>query len=92
MRSLNQVPGDIRAAVRNSGGGHANHQLFWKIMAPPTQGGSGPKDELATQITRDFGSFNKMKQAFEEAVVSRSRGGNESLRKEPEILMRELLF
>jgi superoxide dismutase, Fe-Mn family len=36
LKHLNEVPGDIRAAVRNSGGGHANHQLLWKIMGPPT--------------------------------------------------------
>ena len=58
----------IRTVVRNNGGGHANHQLFWKIMAPPGQGGGGePDGELADQIARDFGSFDAMKQAFEEA-------------------------
>ncbi|MBV8613939.1 MAG: superoxide dismutase [Acetobacteraceae bacterium] len=68
LRGLDQVPETIRSTVRNNGGGHANHQLFWKIMAPPGQGGGGePQGALAEQVVRDFGSFEGMRQAFEAA-------------------------
>ena len=68
LRGLDEVPEAIRATVRNNGGGHANHQLFWKIMAPPGQGGGGePRGALAEQIGRDFGSFDAMRACFEEA-------------------------
>ncbi|MBV8870685.1 MAG: superoxide dismutase [Acetobacteraceae bacterium] len=68
LRGLDEVPEAIRATVRNNGGGHANHQLFWKIMAPPGQGGGGePRGALAEQIGRDFGSFGAMRACFEEA-------------------------
>ena len=66
LRGLDEVPEAIRTTVRNNGGGHANHQLFWKIMAPPG-GGSEPQGPLAEQISRDFGSFEAMKARFEEA-------------------------
>jgi len=68
LRDLHDVPEGIRTTVRNNGGGHANHQMFWKTMAPPGQGGGGePDGDLAAQISRDFGSVAAMKQAFEEA-------------------------
>ena len=67
LRRLDEVPEAIRTTVRNNGGGHANHQMFWKIMAPPGQGGGEPDGALAEQVSRDFGSFGAMKAAFEEA-------------------------
>ncbi len=68
LRGIDHVPEDIRTTVRNNGGGHANHQLFWKIMASPGQGGGGePQGALAEQIARDFGSLDALKARFEEA-------------------------
>ena len=66
LKQLDQVPENIRAAVRNNGGGHYNHSIFWQIMGP---GGKGkPEGELAAQIDKDFGSFDAFKEAFETAV------------------------
>ena len=76
VRGLDDVPEAIRTQVRNQGGGHANHQLFWKIMAPPDKGGGGaPFGDLAAQIDRDFGSFDAMKAAFAEAAMKRFGSG-----------------
>ena len=76
LRSLDEVPESIRTTVRNNGGGHANHQMFWKIMAPPGQGGGGePTGDLAEQIGRDFGSFDAMTQAFEAAATKHFGSG-----------------
>ena len=65
LRHLNEVPEAIRTTVRNNGGGHANHQLFWKILR--RNNGEGPSGALATAITDSFGSFEQMKVAFNEA-------------------------
>jgi superoxide dismutase, Fe-Mn family len=64
LSSLNRVPEAVRAAVRNNGGGHANHTMFWQIM-----GGSGgePKGELKAAIDRDFGGFDKLQDQFNTA-------------------------
>jgi superoxide dismutase, Fe-Mn family len=59
------VPPDIRAAVRNNAGGHVNHSLFWKAMAPDA--GGEPAGALADAITRDFGSFERFKTQFDQA-------------------------
>lgn len=76
MRGLDDVPEAIRTQVRNQGGGHANHQLFWKIMAPPGHGGGGdPAGDLAAQIVTDFGSLDAMKQAFADAAAKRFGSG-----------------
>ncbi|KIC59270.1 superoxide dismutase [Brevundimonas nasdae] len=61
-------------AVRNNGGGHWNHSLFWTLMAPAGQGGE-PSDELAAAITRDFGSMDAFKTAFNQAATSRFGSG-----------------
>jgi len=63
LRRLDRVPESIRATVRNQGGGHANHQFFWKILAP---GGSAMPNDLRAEIERDFGSVDAMKTRFEE--------------------------
>ena len=65
LRHLNEVPEVIRTTVRNQGGGHANHQFFWKILTPAAA--KVPTGDLAEAIARDFGSFEKLKTAFNEA-------------------------
>ena len=65
VKNLKDVPENIRAAVRNNGGGHYNHSIFWDIMAP---GGRGkPQGELAQKIDEAFGSFDKFKEELENA-------------------------
>lgn len=64
LRGLDAVPESIRRTVRDQGGGHANHQFFWKIMTP---GGSPMPADLARRIDTDFGSLGAMKARFEEA-------------------------
>ena len=72
MRRLDEVPAPVRQAVRNQGGGHANHQLFWKIMHPDR---SQPGGDLLAQIERDYGSLDGMKAAFEVAGMARFGSG-----------------
>jgi len=60
--TLDSVPEEIRKAVRNNGGGHLNHSLFWKIMSP--DGGGEPQGELAEAINKDLGGFNQFKEDF----------------------------
>jgi Fe-Mn family superoxide dismutase len=67
LRRLDQVPEPIRTAVRNNGGGHANHALFWTILAPNT--GGGPKGAIADAITKDFGSFARFQSLFTDAAT-----------------------
>lgn len=59
VAKLDEVPEDIRTAVRNNGGGHANHSLFWEIMSP--NGGGEPTGELADAINKTFGSLDELK-------------------------------
>jgi superoxide dismutase, Fe-Mn family len=67
------VPEKIRPAVRNNGGGHANHSLFWKIMGP--NAGGAPVGEVADAITAAFGSFDAFKEKFNAAGVARFGSG-----------------
>jgi superoxide dismutase, Fe-Mn family len=60
LRGIDGIPEDIRTAVRNNGGGHANHALFWEIMGPT--GGGEPTGDLADAINRKFGSFSDFRQ------------------------------
>lgn len=62
LRRLNELPEDIRTTVRNNGGGHANHSMFWRIMKP--HGGGEPSGELANAINSSFGSFASFKESF----------------------------
>ena len=62
LRNLNTVPEDIRTAVRNNGGGHANHTMFWQIMGP--RAGGAPTGAIADAITGSFGSFDAFKEQF----------------------------
>lgn len=73
MKNLNEVPEDIRTAVRNNGGGHANHSFFWKIMAP--NAGGEPTGAIKDAIDQAFGSFEKMKKEFKTAATGRFGSG-----------------
>jgi Fe-Mn family superoxide dismutase len=63
------VPEDIRTAVRNNGGGHSNHSMFWQIMGPSGQGGGAPSGDLAQAIDSSFGSFDSFKEQFAAAAA-----------------------
>lgn len=67
------LPEDIRTAVRNNGGGHYNHSIFWKVMTP--NGGGEPKGELARAISAAFGDFASFKNAFTQAATNRFGSG-----------------
>lgn len=73
MKNLNEVPEDIRTAVRNNGGGHANHSFFWKIMAP--NAGGEPTGAIKDAIDQAFGSFEKIKEEFKTAATGRFGSG-----------------
>jgi Fe-Mn family superoxide dismutase len=73
ISDLNAVPEDIRTAVRNNGGGHANHTFFWQILSP--NGGGEPTGELADKINEKFGSFDKFKEEFTAAATGRFGSG-----------------
>ncbi len=73
LRDINSVPENIRTAVRNNGGGHANHTLFWEIMGP--NGGGQPTGELAAAIDQSFGSFDAFKEQFAKAATTRFGSG-----------------
>src|SRR5215469_1838400 len=73
VRRLNEVPENIRTAVRNNGGGHANHTLFWELMTPG--GSKEPTGALAQAINAKFGSFDAFKAAFNDAGVKRFGSG-----------------
>ena len=73
ISNLDKVPETIRTAVRNNGGGHANHSFFWTIMSP--DGGGSPKGQLAEVIDKTFGSFEDFKGKFKEAAVARFGSG-----------------
>lgn len=73
MTKLHELPEFLRTAVRNNGGGHFNHYLFWEIMAPGA--GGQPKGELLELINRDFGSFEKFKKDFATAAATRFGSG-----------------
>ena len=70
---LNAVPESIRTAVRNNGGGHANHTLFWEIMAPG--GAKAPGGALAKAIDAAFGGFDAFKEKFQQAGMTRFGSG-----------------
>jgi len=68
LRTLDSVPPDIRTAVRNHGGGHLNHSLFWKMLSP--KGGGKPSGALATALDKNFGSFDAFKEQFGTAAAN----------------------
>jgi Fe-Mn family superoxide dismutase len=73
ISDLSKVPEDKRTAVRNNGGGHANHTLFWTILAP--NAGGAPSGDLAAAIDSTFGSFDKFKEEFSKAAATRFGSG-----------------
>ncbi len=73
VRDLSSVPEDIRTAVRNNGGGHVNHTMFWQIMGP--NGGGQPAGALAEAINKAFGDFDSFKQQFNDAGTKRFGSG-----------------
>ena len=73
ISNMDAIPENIRTAVRNNGGGHANHSLFWQIMSP--NGGGAPTGELADAINSTFGSFDKFKEDFAKAAATRFGSG-----------------
>ncbi|ENC9556798.1 superoxide dismutase [Aeromonas hydrophila] len=73
LARFDSLPAKVQGAVRNHGGGHANHSLFWQVMSP--QGGGEPGGELAAAIERDLGGLEAFKQAFTQAALSRFGSG-----------------
>jgi len=73
ISDLNSVPESIRTAVRNNGGGHANHSLFWQILSP--NGGGKPSGALASAIDSELGGFDKFKEEFTKAATTRFGSG-----------------
>ena len=73
IADLNAVPEDIRGAVRNNGGGHANHTLFWTVMGPGK--GGAPSGALGDAINSTFGSFDQFKETFSNAGATRFGSG-----------------
>jgi Fe-Mn family superoxide dismutase len=73
ISKIADIPEAIRTAVRNNGGGHWNHAMFWKILS--AKGGGKPTGELALAIDRDFGSFDAFKEKFGQAATTRFGSG-----------------
>jgi Fe-Mn family superoxide dismutase len=73
VAQIDKVPEKIRTAVRNNGGGHANHSMFWQLMGPDA--GGAPSGELAKAIGDAFGNFDGFKQKFTEAALGRFGSG-----------------
>ncbi|MER3407042.1 MAG: superoxide dismutase [Patescibacteria group bacterium] len=73
LKNLNQLPEEIRSSVRNNGGGHSNHSLFWEIMKP--NGGGEPQGELRKAIEENFGSFENFKNLFSETAIKHFGSG-----------------
>lgn len=76
LKALSDIPDDIRTTVRNNAGGHANHSLFWQILAPPGKGGGGvPSGSLAQAINDSFSSFEAFKEQFSKVAATRFGSG-----------------
>jgi len=73
LSGLNELPDDIRTAVRNNGGGHYNHSLFWEVMGPNAEG--KPEGPLADAINTTFGAFDSFKEEFSKAAAGRFGSG-----------------
>jgi len=73
LTRLDDVPEKVRTAVRNNGGGHANHSLFWTLMS--ATGGGNPGGDLAVAIDRELGGYAEFKEAFAQAATSRFGSG-----------------
>jgi len=75
LRKINQVPEDIRTAVRNNAGGHHNHSLFWTVMGPAGQNGGEPAGALGEALTKTFGGVAKFKEQLAAAATGRFGSG-----------------
>lgn len=75
LGNLSEVPESVRTAVRNNGGGHANHTFFWSILGSAPGDNNEPGSELGAAIAKEFGSFADFKAAFTEAAVNRFGSG-----------------
>ena len=73
LRNFDKVPGDIRGPVKNHGGGHSNHSIFWKIMSP--DGGGEPSGAVASAIDEAFGSFKDFQEKFNAAATNHFGSG-----------------
>jgi Fe-Mn family superoxide dismutase len=73
LKGINSVPEDVRTAVRNNGGGHANHTMFWEIMGPGK--GGAPSGALGDAIKASFGDFETFKKQFADAATKRFGSG-----------------
>ena len=73
LKGINSVPEESRTAIRNNGGGHANHTMFWEIMGP--NGGSAPTGAIGEAITSTFGSFDSFKEQMNKAGATRFGSG-----------------
>jgi Fe-Mn family superoxide dismutase len=73
LTNINSIPEDIRTAVRNHGGGHVNHTMFWEIMKP--QGGGNPEGRIGEIISSNFGGFDTFKQRFNDAGTKQFGSG-----------------
>ncbi|HXY49693.1 MAG TPA: superoxide dismutase [Terriglobales bacterium] len=73
LRDLNAIPEDIRGAVRNNGGGHVNHTMFWKIMKP--KGGGDPTGEIGQALSKAFGPFKEFQKQFNDAGLKQFGSG-----------------
>jgi Fe-Mn family superoxide dismutase len=73
LRSLDQLPDDIRTAVRNNGGGHSNHSFFWEVMSP--DGGGEPDGDLRAAIDEAFGDFGSFQEQFKDAGIGQFGSG-----------------
>lgn len=81
VSKLKSLPENLQGPVRNNGGGHANHSLFWTLLSP--NGGGEPKGEVAKAIDKDLGGFEKFKEAFTKAAVSRFGSGWSLVERDP---------
>jgi len=76
IRQLAELPENLRTPIRNNGGGHVNHSMFWQVMAPPGKGGGGqPTGALAAAITKGYGTFDHFKEEFAKAGATRFGSG-----------------
>ncbi len=73
LKNLDTLPDDVKGPIRNNGGGHVNHTMFWEIMGP--NGGGEPTGAIGEQITKDFGSFEDFKKLFNETTAKQFGSG-----------------
>lgn len=73
VKNLNSLPDSVKGPVRNNGGGHLNHTMFWTLMSP--NGGGAPTGDVASAIDEAFGSFDKFKEEFKNAALTRFGSG-----------------